>query len=124
VLRVDPDVRVVRRNGRAIVFIRGEMDLSITPQLREALALAQDESSDVIVDLSQVSFMDSSAINALVHGYRRAQDRDRFQLSGAQPNVRRIFEIAGLTELLLPDGPESGSGWREEMPQAPGLWRR
>jgi len=108
VLRVDPGVRVVRRNGRAIVFVRGEMDLSVTPQLREAVALVQDESSDVVVDLSQVSFMDSSGINALVHGYRRAQDRDRFQVLGAQPNVRRVSEIAGLTELLLPDDLESG----------------
>jgi anti-sigma B factor antagonist len=116
VLRVDPGVRVVRRNGRAIVFVRGEMDLSVTPELREALALAQDQSSDVVVDLSQVSFMDSSAINALVHGYRRAQDQDRFQVLGAQPNVRRVFEIAGLTELLLPDEPESGPRARGRRP--------
>ena len=67
-------VEVVNANGRAIVSLRGEIDMSCGPALRDALSAAQQGSPDVIVDLSGVTFMDSTGLNALIGAYHRAPE--------------------------------------------------
>jgi anti-anti-sigma factor len=94
------DVTVVNRNGRAIVFIAGEIDVNAREQIRDALARAREGSTDVIVDLSQVTFIDSTGINALVRGHREAPE-GRFHVVGAIGPLRRVFEVAGVGGVLL-----------------------
>ncbi len=116
-------VRVVNHNGRAIVFVRGEMDMSSSPAVCDALSNAQQGSPDVIVDLSEVTFMDSTGINALIGAYRRASDDGSLGVVGAKSIVRRVFEITGVSELLLLEPPRltwrqvtyNNSGWRQWM---------
>jgi hypothetical protein len=48
-------VTVVSRNGRAIVSVGGEVDLTARERIHNALGRAQEGSTDVIVDLSQVA---------------------------------------------------------------------
>jgi anti-anti-sigma factor len=92
---------VASGNGRAIVFAHGEIDLASGQLFRDALGKAQLAAPDVIVDLSEVVFMDSTGINALLGAYRRAPDQGSVRVAGPSPAVRRVFEITGLSELLL-----------------------
>jgi anti-sigma B factor antagonist len=116
------DLAVVKQNGRAIVFVAGEIDRSVKDMIHDALRSAQLESSDVIVDLSRVSFMDSTGINALIGARRRAPGR-QFHVVGATRSVRRVFEVMGLAELLLEDSSRltwqqityHWCGWRQWM---------
>ena len=62
-------VEVVNANGRAIVSLHGEIDMNCGPALRDALSAAQHGSPDVIVDLSGVTFMDSTGLHALIGAY-------------------------------------------------------
>jgi anti-sigma B factor antagonist len=113
-------VEVVNANGRAIVSLHGEIDMSCGPALRAALSAAQDGSPDVIVDLSGVTFMDSTGLNALIGAYHHAPEGGSLGVVGARWAVRRVFDITGLSELLLlgPRRPTwqqvtyNHSGWR------------
>jgi anti-sigma B factor antagonist len=58
--------------GVRIVALAGEHDLSTAAELGEALARALAESSSVVIDLSAVTFVDSSVVGVLVDAQRRA----------------------------------------------------
>ena len=117
------DVRVVKRNGRAMVFVCGDIDLASGQAFREALCTAQQGASDVIVDLSDVAFMGSTGINALIGASRRTPDEGCLRVVGARSAVRRVFDITGVTELLLLEPRPltwrqvtyHTSGWRQWM---------
>ena len=87
---------------RLTVVVQGEVDLLTAPELDRELADAVSRRPDtVLVDLSQVTFLDSSGCNALVQGKRRADNAGvGFELHEVTPACLRVFEIAGLTEIL------------------------
>jgi anti-sigma B factor antagonist len=99
-----PQEIVVRvAEGRAVVRPTGELDVSNAPQLRAAFerALAADVPV-VVVDLCALTFIDSTALSAMVETWREATRRGiAFHLSGPAPNVRRVLEITQLDRLLV-----------------------
>jgi anti-sigma B factor antagonist len=106
------DVVVVNQHGRPVVYMSGEMDLASREPIRDALMKAQDlGSGDVIVDLSQITFMDSTGINALVRAHREAPE-GRFRVVGASERIRRVFGICGVSSVLLEEGTEHCPGNR------------
>lgn len=85
------------------------MDIVTVSSFDHALRDAQ-RSPRVVVDLGEVTFMDSAGINALVAAYHRAGPDQELRLVGLRPNVRRVFEITGLLELFRidpSDGPSA-----------------
>lgn len=98
------EVEVVAEGGAPLVVARGELDLASAPQLRSALMRATaDDPSRLVVDLTGVTFVDSTGIGVIIGTMRRGERRDRdLRIRGASPGVRRILEIAGLTALLEP----------------------
>ncbi len=116
-------VEVANSNGRAIVFVRGEIDMSAGPEIRDALSTAQQGSPDVIVDVSDVTFMDSTGINALLRAHRQVSPGGSLWVVGATSAVRRVFDITGVSELLLLEPRRltwqqvtyHTSGWRQWM---------
>ena len=60
------DVRQVRVADAVIVEVIGEIDMSTAPKLAGAVASVHETTRRVVVDLSEVSFLDSSALSALV----------------------------------------------------------
>lgn len=87
---------------RAVVEVIGEVDLDTAPQLGEqALSALNDISRHLVVDLSQVGFMDSTGLKVLLATQRRATLADgSFVLVGATRPVRRILELTGLDQAL------------------------
>jgi anti-sigma B factor antagonist len=80
----------------SVLAVTGELDLSSAPDLKWALTDALDASAQVIVDLSKVSFLDSTALGVLVGAKRRLSAKARLPIVCADPNVLRIFELTGL----------------------------
>jgi anti-sigma B factor antagonist len=94
--------KLVGLNGDAALFLSGELDMATAPQLTEALdPLIARGPHEIVVDLSALSFIDSSGIAALVEAQHRlgAQER-RLSIHGAQRGAVRVFEIAGLVDYL------------------------
>jgi anti-anti-sigma factor len=88
------------------VRVSGDIDLvtsnGLSARLHEAL---RGTRTGVVVDVSDVSFMDSSGLRALVLGFRLAQDTGKqFTVQGASPSILQLFELVGLGHLLLGPG--------------------
>jgi anti-anti-sigma factor len=85
-----------------IVEVAGEVDMATSPQVVEAVESASNGCRRVVVDLTEVTFLDSSGLNALVNCRRSlaARDVDLRVVSPSDHVVRRVFEIAQLTDEL------------------------
>lgn len=70
----------------SVLTLRGEHDLSTAPTLRDAIDDIYDNGSAVVVDLTQVEFVDSSILNALVHGCECAAGRCDHQFALVSPS--------------------------------------
>ena len=88
--------------GYTIVWAHGEIDVATTPDLVEELAGAVGSPRcRVIVDLTQVTFMDSTGFNALVHARRTAEaGNGEVRLVGASGMVLKVLRITGLEEIF------------------------
>jgi anti-anti-sigma factor len=98
-----------RRGGAVVVSPAGELDAYTAPRLRRALVDIVDEQGNmrVAVDLSAVTFIDSSALSVLVGLYRRLMERGgTFALANPSRPVLKVLEISGLLRLI----PVTGNG--------------
>lgn len=99
----DDQVRVDREgSGTVVVAPQGDVDMSCSPALRTALRGEQDaRPRRLIVNLSEVGYMDSSGLATLVEAMRTAKrNGTRMVLCGMNDKVRAIFEIARLHQFF------------------------
>jgi len=89
-------------DGETVVAATGELDVNTAPELRERLSgLISAGSTSILLELSGVTFVDSTALSVLVSALKRLRQADGdLQLSSPSPSVRRVFEITGLTRLF------------------------
>jgi anti-sigma B factor antagonist len=84
-----------------IVTLSGELDIAVAPKLREALAEITEEDRDVLVDLEDLTFLDSTGISVLVLACKRIRSQGgAFSLAGMSDRVRRVLEVTSLLEFL------------------------
>ncbi len=85
------------KDGVAIVQLAGELDLYNAPTVREALKEATEDGPErVVVDLSEVEFIDSTALGVLIEARSRFANRRAFLLAAPGLETRRALEISGL----------------------------
>jgi anti-sigma B factor antagonist len=91
-----------RVNGCAVVVASGEIDLCTSPALSDALEQAAKESDRIIIDLSRVTFLDSSGMAAMVGARNRNEQRQRGTLCLVGPSglVLRALEVTDLVKLF------------------------
>ena len=81
----------------SVVTVEGELDLSTAPRLKWMLVDAlQAHHTHLVVDLSQTTFMDSTALGVLVGVNRGLEDDARLAIVCPRPNVLKIFELSGM----------------------------
>jgi anti-sigma F factor antagonist len=81
----------------------GEVDAHTAPGLRRAVAdqLDDPDVTQLVIDLSRTTFLDSSALGVLIGAFKRMRERDgRLDVVQPQGPVRRIFEITALDRIL------------------------
>ena len=90
----DPDI--------AILSLTGEVDVANAAQVRDAaLKLIADGAKCLMVDLSGTEYMDSTGLGTLVGLHKRLRESGgQVVIAGAQPRVKRIFDITGLTQVF------------------------
>lgn len=104
--------------GVTLITVRGEVDVFTSPALEARLADAVDDGAvRVVVDLSPVDFLDSTALGVLVGGWKRmrAADGDLVVVCAAE-RLLRLFRITRLDEVLpsFPTSPPHAPGGREQ----------
>jgi anti-sigma B factor antagonist len=91
-------------SGRRLA-VAGELDLAASSDLRAALTDVLDGGSDVAVDLSAVTFIDSTALAVLVHACAEAAVAGtRMVVINPSPVVLRILQLSGLLTMLDIEG--------------------
>jgi anti-sigma B factor antagonist len=87
----------------AVISVIGELDFSTAPSLRaQILELINGGSSSLVIDLSQMDFVDSSGLGVLVAAMKRVRERDgRLMLRSPSANTSKVLEVSGLDKLLL-----------------------
>ena len=96
-LRKQPVLGVEQQGDVCVVKLGGELDLYNAPQIREALTDAcADSPARVVVDLSEVDFMDSTALGVLIEARSLLANRRAFLLAAPGLETRRALEISGL----------------------------
>jgi len=91
-----------RTNGTAVVSVRGQVDVYTADRLWETVdeALA-GAPSELIVDLSRVTFIDSTGLSVLVRAHKRLKSmRASVVVRGASNQVVKVLEITKLNKVL------------------------
>jgi anti-sigma B factor antagonist len=96
---------------RRVLDVAGEVDVYSAPSLRERVtALLQPESMHLVVDLTRISFIDSTGLGVLVAGQNRAGELGGgLSLVCQQERVLKLFRITGLDQVfaIFPTLPEA-----------------
>jgi anti-sigma B factor antagonist len=100
-LSAHPVAKTERRDGAVIVHLVGELDLYNAPSLREALLeLAHEQPERLVVDLSHVDFVDSTALGVLIETRAKLENRKAFLLAAPGSDTHRALTISGLARHL------------------------
>jgi anti-sigma B factor antagonist len=86
-----------------VLPLEGEIDLHVSPRISASLgAMIEQKPSRLVVDLSKVTYIDSSGLAVLIEGMQNVEAYGgKFLLAGIQDNVKPIFEIARLDQVFL-----------------------
>jgi anti-sigma B factor antagonist len=116
------DVTTEARDGITLVVLSGELDIYTVSTFRTDLETVDPATSSLVLDLSDVTLLDSSGLGALVSLLNRARAGDgQLGLICPQRRIRRVFEITGLRKAFvfgddldavvagLAQGPEAGA---------------
>jgi anti-sigma B factor antagonist len=89
-------------HGHSVVSADGELDVSTAPKLRQAVTTALDEGSGtLIVDLSAVTFMDSTTLGVLIGAHNRIRESGgTLGLVCPDDKILRVLRITGLDKVF------------------------
>ena len=90
------------KDGIEVIDVQGEIDISTAPRLRELLiALVSKGGYQLVVNLDEVGFLDSTGLGVLVGGLRRVRAHDgSLDLVCTQQRILKILKVTGLTEVF------------------------
>ncbi len=78
-----------------------ELDLYAAPELREAVFSAIRNGATIVVDLLDVTFIDSTALGVLVEAAKKTRSSGgSIAVACRNPNIVRVFELTGLTRVI------------------------
>src|SRR4051794_41276578 len=88
--------------GTHVVAVRGEIDLFTAPELKAALGEAiEADRSRIVVDLSETTILDSTALGVLLGTVKRLRSRDgRLTIVNVDPNIGTTFDLTSLDQIF------------------------
>ena len=89
--------------GAPIVAVGGEIDVYTAPKLRDKITeLVGDGIYDLVIDMEEVEFLDSTGLGVLVGGLKKVRAHDgSLQLVCNQDRLLKIFRITGLAKVFV-----------------------
>jgi anti-anti-sigma factor len=96
------DVSISWSENTGVMAIVGEIDAASVGLLRFRLAeISPDVKADLIVDMSRVTFLDSTGLSFLITAHTKLRSQGaRLVVRSPTPQVKRLFEITALTSVL------------------------
>ena len=97
----DLNIAVERGEAATLVVLRGDLDLSTAPELRECLVKLIGDGARIVVDLEAVGFLDSAGLGILVGGLKRARTHGgELELACTSQDVLKPLVITGLDRVF------------------------
>ncbi|MCE5198233.1 MAG: STAS domain-containing protein [Armatimonadota bacterium] len=95
------DVRTMETD-LPIIELEGEVDVYTAPQLKQQIiGILESGAKELVVDLTKVDYLDSTALGVLIGGLKRMREVDgNMVLICPSPRIRRVFEITGLDKIF------------------------
>jgi anti-sigma B factor antagonist len=89
-------------SDRYLITVSGEVDLATSPELDIAIIAAIDSGTpSVVIDLTDVSFMDSSGLGVIVRALKRCREAENdLDLVITNERVLKVFGITGLDQVI------------------------
>ena len=98
---------MIKKTRANVLQLEGEIDLHVSPEVAESLrTMIEKKPRRVVVDLANVTYLDSSGLAVLIEGMQNVQEYGgNFALANVQESVQHIFEIARLDQVfqIFPD---------------------
>ena len=102
------------RDSSNVLPLKGEIDLHVSPSVTASLnSMIEKKPQRLVVDLSDVSYIDSAGLAALIGAMQKVEGYGgKFLLAGLQETVRSIFEISRLDQVfqIFPDADAALAG--------------
>jgi len=96
------EIGITDQGGLQVVAISGEVDLSTSPKVRDALLGCISSGKGIIVDLSAVVYIDSSGVASLVEAFQTAKSRGLgFALAQVSETPLRVLKLARLDQVFV-----------------------
>jgi len=95
-------IEMTSNSDSQIITVSGEVDLATSPELDVAIIGALESGTQsLVIDLSDVSFMDSSGLGVIVRGLKRCREADKdLDLVISNERVLKVFGITGLDQVI------------------------
>ncbi|WP_165874288.1 STAS domain-containing protein [Rubrobacter taiwanensis] len=105
---------VEREAGHAAVVPQGEVDLQTAPEMQACIEEAFEASPVVILDMSGIEFMDSTALSVLIRARSQLGSGLSLRLAAPSKAARRILEVTGAADYfdIYPSREEAAKGER------------
>jgi anti-sigma B factor antagonist len=92
--------------GERVIRLRGELDIDSAPDLERVLLRSRPARQRVVLDLSELEFMDSTGLRVLLRARAVAEDGGwEVLLRDVPPTIRRLFDMTGVHEALPAEAP-------------------
>jgi anti-anti-sigma factor len=91
----------IAQHGPSVLFLSGELDMATAEQLSSALGPAVTEGGPITVDISGLTFMDSTGLHALIRAAATLKDRGCIIIHGldGSASIRKLFELTKIGDL-------------------------
>lgn len=96
------EISVLDQGRVKVIVVSGEVDLSTSPKVRDALLDCILGGVQVVVDLASVSYIDSSGVASLVEAFQNAKNRGQgFALANVGETPLRVLKLARLDQVFV-----------------------
>jgi anti-sigma B factor antagonist len=93
--------RIDTQGSFTIIMLSGDVDLQYSPDAREQILKYLNSGHHVMVDLSEVKYIDSSGVASLVEGYQVAKSKNlQFGLLGVSETALQVLQLARLDQVF------------------------
>ncbi|MBA4544139.1 MULTISPECIES: STAS domain-containing protein [Thermoactinomyces] len=91
----------IEKENRIAISVEGEVDVYTAPQLREKLLPLCQGGSQITVNLSKVTYIDSTGLGVLIGAYKAQRATSgKLVLTGMNARLNRLFKITNLNQIM------------------------
>lgn len=101
-MNMNLEINHEKDNEKDVLFIIGEVDAFTAGNLKTTLLeITENKRNSTVLDMSRVSYMDSTGIGVIIAGYKSAKKNEgSLVVQGLTSRVKRLFDITGLSEIV------------------------